>query len=100
MNKKVDRRHIAFHILVAVYFIWAVIFSALIGMTIANFFSKVSAGIVPILETWLLLNFVMGSVLFMVIKLFRQKVVIMKAVRWSYFSLAIAATAVVIFARA
>lgn len=99
MNKKIDSRHIAFHVLVAIYFIWAIIFSALIGMTIANFFSKVSASIVPMLETWLLLNFVMGSVLFMVIKLFRQKVVIMKAIRWSYFTLAITAIVIVIIAR-
>ena len=87
MKRHIDKKHIAFHVLVAVYFIWALIFCALLGMAIASYTTR-QAGVANVLGNWLLANLLMGSLLYLVIKMFRHKSGVLKAITISYFALA------------
>lgn len=74
--------------LVAVYFIWAVVFCALIGMALANTYGTGNLLMANILGNWLLANLAMGSVLYIVLKMFRYKSALLKAITISYFVMA------------
>ncbi|WP_294822441.1 hypothetical protein [uncultured Flavobacterium sp.] len=95
--KRFDSRHIAFHILVALYFIWAFVFAALLAMAMSNAVEPRIAPLSEILPMWILMNLAMGSALFLVIRLFRSKEVIIKTVRLSYIVLASGSIAVMAF---
>lgn len=97
--KKVDYRHIAFHVLIALYFIWAVVFTALIAMAVINVYSLASPQIVSAFMLWILFNLIMGTALFVVIRLFRSKKVVGKIVFYSYFLLALASLVIVLWVR-
>ena len=87
MKRKIDKKHIAFHVLVAVYFIWALIFCTLIGTAITAY-STGKLELANILGNWLLANLAMGSLLYIVIKMFRYKTRLLKGITVSYFVLA------------
>lgn len=88
MKGNIDKKHVAFHVLVAVYFIWALVFSALIGLAVANTYGMENPQMSIILGNWLLANLAMGSLLYIVIKMFRYKTTLLKAITVSYFVLA------------
>ncbi len=95
--KRFDVKHTAFHILVAIYFIWAIIFAVLLAMAISNTVDPRSAALAGMFPVWILMNLVMGSALFVVIRLFRNDNVVGRAVRVSYIALAAGAMAIMIF---
>lgn len=88
--RKIDGKHLAFHVLVALYFIWVAVFVILISLAIAN----VSAAGSPLLDkafmTWILVNFLTGSALYIVIRMFRHNTMMVKIITYSYIFLALA----------
>lgn len=93
--KKIDSRHLVFHIAVALYFIWMVIFALLLGMALFNVFGRnpnPSLGLFFI--EWISTNLIMGSTLFAVIRLFRNRTLLDKIVLYSFCVMAAAGVAV------
>lgn len=86
--KKIDVKHILFHILVALYAIWVVVYGILLSMTFANAITHGANPLSRVLAMWLLLNLVMGTALFIVIRLFRRASPINKFVLYTYFIMA------------
>ena len=93
--KKFDGRHFIFHVLVALYFIWVVVFAALISMAMANISGADSPLLDKAIMTWILVNFLTGSALYIVIKLFRYTTMLVRIITYSYIFLALAGIAAV-----
>ncbi|MBF01486.1 hypothetical protein [Flavobacterium coralii] len=85
---RLDYKHTAFHILIAVYFIWFAITGTLIGMALINLYDTGNTDLNPAFTAMLLLNLVMGTVLFAVIRLFRNRTLLGKVVKYSYVFMA------------
>ena len=95
--KKIDSRHLAFHILVALYFIWITVFSILLAMALINAYgTKNNPSLSILFMEWISTNLIMGSALFIVIRLFRNRTLLDKIVLYSFCFMAIAAIAVVL----
>ncbi|MGQ2985092.1 hypothetical protein [Flavobacterium sp.] len=95
--KRFDIRHTAYHILVALYFIWAFVFAALLAMAISNTIGSLNANLAGMFPMWILMNLVMGSALFVVIRMFRSSELINRTVRISFIVLAAAALGIMAF---
>lgn len=95
--KQFDKKHMAFHILVALYFIWAFVFAILLAMAISNAVGAQYPAMARIFPMWIFMNLLMGSALFVVIRLFRTRDVINKAIFFSYIALAAGALGVMLF---
>ncbi|QYJ68293.1 hypothetical protein [Flavobacterium litorale] len=94
---RLDYKHIAFHIIVAFYFIWLLVFIALVVLTLVNFFSIMDTTLNNMLTTMIVLNLFMGTALYLVFKLFRNKSVLNKVVKYSFgFISVVSLTAVAI----
>ena len=94
--KKVDSRHIAFHTLVGLYFIWIVVFGALMVMAVANAYGRHDAVLALLFTKWIFMNLVMGSALYIVIRMFRNRTLLDRIVFWSFIVLATASIIVVV----
>lgn len=81
---KLDYRHIAFHIILAFYFIWLIVFITLNIITLVNFFGATNTILSDMLITMIVLNLFMGTALFLVFKLFRNKSLLNKVVKYSF----------------
>ncbi len=97
--KKVDYRHIAFHMLIALYFIWAFVFTALLAMAVINTYNLASPQLVSAFMVWIFFNLIMGTALLLVIRLFRNRKAVTKVIYYSYFLLAFASIAIIIWVR-
>ncbi|MCW4467424.1 hypothetical protein OGH69_00455 [Flavobacterium sp. MFBS3-15] len=95
--KRFDVKHTVFHILVGLYFIWAFIFAALLAMAISNTVEPRNSELTGMFPVWILMNLVMGSALYVVMRMFRSKDVINKAVRVSFIALAAAALGIMAY---
>ncbi|MCO6148459.1 hypothetical protein [Flavobacterium sp. NRK1] len=83
--RKIDSRHLVFHILVALYFIWMVVFAILLGMAVYNTYgNRANSSLSMLFRDWILTNLVMGSVLFMVIRMFRNRTLLDKIIFYSF----------------
>ncbi len=82
--KKIDYKHIAFHTIVAFYFIWFIVFTILNIIALINFFGAMDSILNDMLITLILLNFFMGAALFFVFKLFRNRSVLNKIIKYSF----------------
>lgn len=94
--KKIDSRHLLFHIVVALYFIWMVVFSILLGMALYTAFGVTNRSLSPLFMEWIVTNLIMGSALFIVIRLFRNRTLLDKIVLYSFCAMAVAGVAVVL----
>lgn len=94
--RKIDGKHLAFHVLVALYFIWVAVFGVLIGMAMANAFGPNNPALGSVFMTWILLNFFTGSALFVVIRMFRYSTLLVKFITYSYILMALAGIAAVV----
>ncbi|MHA3786673.1 hypothetical protein ACX0HA_00575 [Flavobacterium hauense] len=94
--RKIDSKHIAFHALVALYFIWMVVFSILMGMALANAYGGRDATLAYLFTKWIFLNLIMGSVLYIVIRLFRNRTLLDKIILGSFIFIALASIIVVV----
>jgi hypothetical protein len=88
--RKVDRKHIAFHVLVGLYLIWAVVFATLMGLAIANSLGANNGTLTELFTGYIVLNLIMGSALFVVIRLFRNTTLLNRVIFVSYLLLGIA----------
>jgi len=93
--KKYDGKHFIFHVLVALYFIWVVVFMVLIAMAMANVSGADSPALDRAFMTWILVNFLTGSALFIVIRMFRYGTMLVKIITYSYIFLALGGIAAV-----
>lgn len=82
--KEIDYKHIAFHIIIALYFIWLVVFSTLVVMILINTFQAANSDLNNIFATMLLLNVLMGTALYLVFRLFKAKSLVSKIINYSY----------------
>jgi hypothetical protein len=94
--KKIDSRHIAFHTLVALYFIWMVVFSVLMGMALTNAYGGRDAALTILFTKWIFMNLIMGSALYVSIRLFRNRTLLDKIVLGSFIFMAAASIVVVV----
>ncbi|NDI98187.1 hypothetical protein GWA97_03780 [Flavobacterium sp. LaA7.5] len=88
MNK-IDYKHIAFHTIVAFYFIWFIVFTILNIMALVNFFGEMNNVLNDMLMTLILLNFFMGTALLLVFKLFRSKSILDKIIKYSFGAMSV-----------
>ena len=98
--KKIDFKHAAFHVLVGVYFLWVAVFAVLISMSVSNSISNINPLLNGAFSLWTLLNMFMGTVLYVVIKLFRKKGMLNKIITTSYIFILIAGAVSVFLAKA
>lgn len=82
--KKLDLKHTTFHILVGIYFLWVVVIIMLIGMTTFNKINHIDAELNEVFLFWILLNLFMGTAIFTVIRMFRNKTILNRIVLYSY----------------
>lgn len=95
--KKIDSRHLVFHVMVALYFIWIVVFGILLGMALVNAYgNNTNQAVGMIFVEWIVANLVMGSALFIVIRLFRNRTLLDRIVFYSYCFMAVSAIATVL----
>ena len=86
--KQIDFRHIAYHVLVGIYFLWLVVFGILISMAMVNFFERGNHELDRVFTVWILFNLIMGSILFGVIRLFKNRGVLSQIISYTYYSIA------------
>ena len=98
--KKIDFKHAAFHVLVGVYFLWVAVFTVLISMSISNSISNINPQLGGLFSLWTLFNLFMGTVLFVVIRLFRKKGMLSKIIATSYIFILIAGIVSLFLAKA
>ncbi|RWX00852.1 hypothetical protein [Flavobacterium cerinum] len=89
--KKFDSKHMAFHVLVGLYFIWIVVFGVLMYVAIKNVYGQENIVLSQLFMKWIFLNLVMGSALFIVIRIFKNRTILNKIIFYSYILMAIAA---------
>ncbi|MDV6167932.1 hypothetical protein R1T16_05815 [Flavobacterium sp. DG1-102-2] len=94
--RKIDNRHIVFHVLVALYFLWMAVFGSLLGMALFNAYGNADAVLASLFTNWIFTNFIMGLILFLVIRLFRNRTLLDKIILYTYFFMAISAIVVVL----
>lgn len=95
--KNYDVKHIAYHVLIGLYFIWLPIFCVLLWASGGAAYGATNPQFNRIFLIWILLNYIMGSALFFVIRLFGYKNIINKVVLYSYVTMALAGIATILF---
>lgn len=94
--KKFDSRHIAFHTLIALYFIWIIVFGVLLGMALANAYGRQDTILTFLFTKWIFMNLIMGSALYIVIRLFRNRTILDKIIFWSFIFMAVASIVIMV----
>ena len=91
--KKLDVKHTAYHVLVAVYFLWVIVIGILVAMAMYNYINTLDAGLNQVFFKWIIYNFLTGTMLFVVIRMFRQNKKLNRVVLYSYtFMLGVSVT--------
>ncbi|MFL9836366.1 hypothetical protein ABS768_02580 [Flavobacterium sp. ST-75] len=91
--RKLDVKHAAFHVLVAVYFLWVIVIGVLVAMAMYNYINTVDAGLNQVFFKWIIYNFLTGTMLLAVIRMFRQNKNLKKVILYSYtFMLGVSVT--------
>jgi hypothetical protein len=85
---RLDYKHTAFHVLIALYFIWFAVTATLVGMALVNLYIAGNTNLYPAFIAMLLFNLIMGTVLFAVIRLFKNRTLLGKIVKYSYIFMA------------
>jgi hypothetical protein len=95
--KTYDIKHIVYHVLVAIYFIWFIVFGILQVFALHSFYEGFNLQLKKILFTWIFLNLFMGTALFIVIWQFGRKAMLWRIIFYAYwFMLASSVTTVLI----
>lgn len=97
--KKIDYKHIAFHVLIALYFIWLLVFVFLVIMANLYIYGPKNYNLANIFSIWILFNLVMGSALFIVIRMFRKKGRLANFIVYSYWIMAAACIGTVVLVK-
>jgi hypothetical protein len=94
--KNYDVKHIAYHALVAIYFIWFLVFAMLLAVSLGNYYGEHNRQLTKILMAWIFLNLVMGTALFIVIQQFRKQTALSRVIVFGYFLMVAASVTVVL----
>jgi len=94
--RNLDVKHLAYHVLVGLYFIWLPIFIILIALTINSVIYVHNIQLNKVLLLWIFLNLVIGTSLFAVMQLFGYHKKLGKVILYSYFAMAAACVTTVI----
>ena len=97
--KKIDVKHIAYHVLVGVYFVWLLVFAALITMALINVYGEGNSSLNRVFVLWIFFNLVMGTVLFIVIRLFRHQSLLTRIILYTYYFMAAATLSSILIMR-
>ena len=89
--KNYDLKYIAFHVLVGLYFIWLLVFFVLIGMSLNHTFNVGNLQLAKVYLVWISLNLIMGTSIFMVLRLYRNSTLLGKVIKFSYWFVVFAA---------
>lgn len=81
----------AFHVLVGLYFIWIVVFGVLMYMALKNVYSNENIVLSQLFMKWIFLNLIMGSALFVVIRIFRNRTILNRIIFYLYILMTVAA---------
>ena len=93
---RIDYKHIAFHVLVALYFIWAAVFGVLVVLSFTNSLGPANTAIDELFLPLMGLNLLMGTVLVFVIRLFRNRPLLTKIIAYTFGVIAAASIVAVI----
>ncbi|KOS05919.1 hypothetical protein AM493_07645 [Flavobacterium akiainvivens] len=85
--KNYDVKHIAYHVLVAIYFIWFAVFAILLSLALNNYYGVANLQLSKLLLTLIGLNLFMGTALFLVLQQFRKQTVLARVLFYGYFFL-------------
>lgn len=94
--RDLDVKHLAYHVLVGLYFIWLPLFVILIALTLNSVFYTENTQLHRILLLWILLNLIIGTSLYAVIRLFGRKEKLGRVITYSYFVMAAACVTTVL----
>jgi len=72
------------------------VFATLLGMALFNAYGKNDLSLTVLFMEWISINLIMGTTLFVVIRLFRNRTLLDKVILYSYSFMAIAAIVVVL----
>ncbi|MCR5862947.1 hypothetical protein LRS05_12735 [Flavobacterium sp. J372] len=84
MNK-IDTKHIAFHVLAALYFIWLPLFTILLSLLFYYIYEDYNTIIITTVLPTLFINLIMGALLMFVLRLFKSHLKLIFFVRISYY---------------
>ncbi|GGB74666.1 hypothetical protein GCM10007424_13250 [Flavobacterium suaedae] len=87
---KIDLKHIAFHVLVALYFIWFIVFIILNIITLIGSYKNISIDLNNAMFNLITLNLIMGTALYIVISMFRKHTRLTKTIKYSYLFVVLA----------
>lgn len=93
--RQIDAKHLAYHTLIALYTIWLTVFSVLLGITIYTQLFYTGNALDRILLLWISLNFVIGTSLFFVLRLFGKYGMLQKFIFYSYLTLLLSSVAII-----
>jgi hypothetical protein len=91
-----DVKHIAYHVLIAIFFIWVIVYAALLYLTLNNYYAGGNPQLSTIALSWIALNFFMGTALFIVIRQFRKQTTLSRIIFYCYFFMAAASLTTVL----
>lgn len=94
--KKLDIRHIVFHTLIAVYCIWLAVYGTLLTVALINAFGAADRQLSKMFMIWIFLNLLMGSILFVVIRLYKTPGLLNRLVLYTYCTMAVVSLAAVL----
>lgn len=88
--RELDVKHLAYHVLVGLYFIWLPVFIILIGLAINSSVYMGNMQLSKIILLWIFLNLVIGTSLYAVIRLFDWRRRLGRVITYSYYAMAVA----------
>jgi len=83
--KNYDIKHVAYHVLVAIYFIWFAVCGFLLATTLNTYYTGFNLQLIKMLLTWIFLNLFMGTALFIVIQQFKKQTLLSRIILYGYF---------------
>lgn len=94
--KQIDAKHFAYHVLIALYFVWLSVFAILLGLAVNSAVLQADFSVGRVLLLWISLNLVIGTSLYFVIRLFEKHGLLYRFIMYSYYFLALLSVTVVI----
>lgn len=83
--RKIDLKHAVFHVVVGIYFLWLIVYGVLLFMASSNALNEFpNLQLNEVLRLWIILNLIMGTVLFIVIRKFRNRTLLNRVIMYSF----------------
>lgn len=84
--KGIDLKHLVYHVLIGLYFVWLALFGVLQYFACTKALADKNSALAGIVLLWLLLNLVLGTTLFLVLRLFNKNNRLQRLVQYSYYT--------------